>query len=297
MLDGFIMSVKTHPEKPSISVLIPTWNNLAILQWCIDALRKHSQVKLQIIVFVNEGKDNTLDWVKEQPDIDYVMSPENVGICYALNSCRSMVRADYLLYLNDDMYVLPEWDTLLMEQIEALDTKMFMLSATLIEPRGTGNPCVVVKDFGSELASFQEEELLKHYRKLRKGNWVGSTWPPNIMHIDLWDLVGGLSIEYSPGLYSDPDFSKKIYDAGVRHYIGVGNSLVYHFGSKSTKRLKKNTGRIQFIMKWGLTAKTFTRQILNIGKPLANNQVEDSIVLSSKTKVINKLKKIYYSNK
>lgn len=297
MLDGFIKSVKEYKEKPFMAVLIPTWNNLAILKWCIDALRKNSEIPLQIIVFINEGKDNTLEWVKQQEDIDYVMSPENVGICYALNSCRALVRADYLLYLNDDMYVLPKWDFYLKERIDRLDTKMFMLSATLIEPRDTRNACVVVSDYGSDLESFQEEKLLKEYTGLRKKDWIGSTWPPNIMHIDLWDLVGGLSVEYSPGMYSDPDFSKKIFDAGVRTFIGLGDSLVYHFGSKSTKRLKKNTGRIQFIMKWGITAKSFTQQILKIGKSLTDSEVKAQLNLDNKTKWLNKLKKIYYSNK
>ena len=32
---------------------------------------------------------------------------------------------------------------------------------------------------------------------------MGATIPPNIVHRDIWDLVGGYSIEYSPGMYSD----------------------------------------------------------------------------------------------
>ena len=42
-------------------------------------------------------------------------------------------------------------------------------------------------------------------------DWMGATIPPNIVHRDIWDLVGGYSIEYSPGMYSDPDFTAKLY--------------------------------------------------------------------------------------
>ena len=49
------------------------------------------------------------------------------------------------------------------------------------------------------------------------------------MPVELWDLVGGLSTEYSPGMYSDPDFSKKIYEAGVRIFKGKGRKLGISF--------------------------------------------------------------------
>jgi glycosyltransferase involved in cell wall biosynthesis len=295
MLDQLEYHSRKKDQSPAFTLVIPTWNNLEILKNCIKAIRSHSQLFHQILVIINEGKDKTLNWVKDQPDIDYVYSPENIGICYALNSVRKIIEAEYLLYLNDDMYVLPGWDTVLNAEIKSLDTKMFMLSATLIEPNYTGNSCVMVKDYGDSLENFQEEKLLKEYKSLMRKDWSGSTWPPNIMPIELWDLVGGLSIEYSPGMYSDPDFSKKIYEAGVRIFKGKGESLVYHFGSKSTKRLKKNTGRIQFIMKWGLSAKTFGKNFLKIGQDYNDQpKVEE---LSGTDKLINRLKRLYYSLK
>ncbi|SMG50535.1 Glycosyltransferase, GT2 family [Marivirga sericea] len=295
MLDNFKSHCSQKENSPVFSIVIPTWNNLNILKNCIKAIRNHSELNHQIIVFINEGKDDTLEWVKQQEDLDYVFSPENVGICYALNSCRKLFQADYMLYLNDDMYVLPNWDKVLHDEIRSLDTKMFMLSATLIEPTDTGNSCVVVKDYGNGLDNFQEEKLLSEYKSLVKNDWSGSTWPPNIMAVDLWDLVGGLSIEYSPGMYSDPDFSKKIYEAGVKIFKGKGESLVYHFGSKSTKRLGKNTGRIQFIMKWGLSSKTFTQNFLKIGADYSSIIKETNLPQSKK--IVNRLKKIYYSFK
>ncbi len=295
MLDNFQKYNSPKKVKPHFSIVIPTWNNIDILKWCIAAIEKNSTLNHQIIVFINEGNDDTLTWVKSQIHLDYIYSPANVGICFALNSCRALVQADYMLYLNDDMYVLPNWDEVLLNEIKALNTKMFMLSATLIEPTDTGNSCVVVKNFGRDLDEFQEKELLNSYENLKVADWNGSTWPPNIMHVDLWDLVGGLSIEYSPGMYSDPDFSKKIYEAGVRIFKGKGASLVYHFGSKSTKRLKKSRGRIAFIMKWGISAKTFTKEYLNIGSRFEDKSI--TAEPSTINKFTNRLKRIYYSFK
>jgi len=250
-----------------LSVLIPTWNNLPYLKLCMRSLRSHSRHKVQYILIINEGIDGTLEWVKEQGDIDFVYAPENIGICYGLNSARSLVRSEYLVYANDDMYFLPAWDEVLLKEVRALGHRHFMLSATMIEAKPTKNPCIVQADYGSTPEDFREEELLQKYTSHMREDWSGSTWPPNMVHRDLWDLVGGLSVEFSPGMYSDPDFSRKLFHAGVRHFQGKGESLVYHFGSKSTGRIKRNNGRKTFLMKWGLSSGTFLREYLQLGTP------------------------------
>jgi hypothetical protein len=116
---------------------------------------------------------------------------------------------------------------------------------------------------------------------LQKKDWAGSTWPPNLMHIDLWDLIGGMSIEFSPGMYSDPDLSLKCYEAGVRHFQGIGKSRVYHFGKKSTGRVKQNKGSHTFLLKWGLSSRSFTEKVLRRGAKFQLLQEKSELPSSS----------------
>ncbi len=264
MLEGISIHKRNNGPGRLFSIAIPSWNNLAYLRLCVESIRKNSCFKHQIIVIVNEGSDGTADWVAGEPDIDYVYSSANIGICYGLNACRKLVATDYLLYANDDMYFLPAWDKPLVEEIKKIGHKGFMLSSTMVEPSGD-NPAAVRADYGSDLSAFREEKLLEEHTRLFRADWSGSTWPPNVVHIDCWDLVGGMSVEYSPGMYSDPDLSRKLWEAGVRIFKGKGNSLVYHFGSKSTERVRKNKGRKTFTLKWGVSARTFMKQHLNVG--------------------------------
>lgn len=285
---------RTIADQPAdFSVMIPSWNNLDYLKLCIRSLRQHAVLRIQIIVLVNEGKDGTMEWLETQPGIDVVHARENIGICYGMNLARSIALADYIVYMNDDMVALPGWDKALKNEIDTMPHKYFMLSATMIEPVGTGNACVVVKDYGKDIGHFREAELIADAPSLQRGDWSGSTWPPNVVHKDLWDMVGGLSIEFSPGMYSDPDFSKKLYEAGVRHFKGVGKSLVYHFGSKSTKRIRRNRGRITFLMKWGMTASTFMKKCLRIGQPYSGITTEYEP--GTLDRVLNTLKRIRHS--
>jgi glycosyltransferase involved in cell wall biosynthesis len=249
------------------SIVIPTWNNLAYLKLCVDSIRRHSAFAHQIIVHVNDGSDGSLQWVREQ-GLDHTHTPNNAGICTTVNQAASLARLDYVMYMNDDMYCCPGWDQSLSQTIARLDPQAgFMLSCTLIEPRESGNPCVSVGDYGRDIQTFQEEALLKHHTQHHKPHWYGSTWPPNVVPRAWWFGVGGLSSELSPGMGSDNDFSMKLWAAGCRVFLGLGDAMVYHFQSKSTGKIVKNPGHLQFLHKWGITPSTFDRFYMHSGEP------------------------------
>ena len=248
------------------SIIIPSWNNLALLQLCLRSIRQNSVYDHQIIIHVNDGSDGTLEWVREQ-NIPHTSSPQNIGICLAVNEAAIHATQDYILYLNDDMYCCPGWDSALVKALNSLDSDLFMLSGTMIEPRDTHNPCVIVRDFGSDTGSFKENALLEELPQLHKGNWYGATWPPTLVSKRWWCRVGGYSSEFSPGMSSDNDFSMKLWNVGCRIFLGVGDSLIYHFQCKSTGKVKKNDGGKQFLHKWGIRQSVFDRYYLRRGKP------------------------------
>lgn len=257
-------------EAPLFSIIIPTWNNLEMLQLCIHSITKNSSYKHQIILHINEGADGTKAWVEKQ-QLDYTYSGTNIGVCYAVNAAVALAKTDYILYLNDDMYVCPDWDKFLWEEIQLLPDKLFYLSATAIEPFDAGKKSAITPfSFGTSPADFREAELLANYNTLPMHDWNGASWPPGLVHRDTWNLVGGYSVEFFPGFYSDPDFSLKLWQIGVRNFKGVSRSRVYHFLEHSTKRLgnkKVKTGNLIFLNKWGITANMFYKFYLRMGSP------------------------------
>jgi glycosyltransferase involved in cell wall biosynthesis len=254
-------------EKPVFSILIPTWNSLQYLKLCIGSIRKNSRFNHQIIVHVNEGSDGTCEWVKTQM-FDHSWSKSNVGVCYAFNAAATLARSDYLLLIDDDNYLLPDWDFYLWEEIQAIGHEYFAVSGTKIEPRRTFNNCVIApRNFGASPEEFKENELLGSYTEIPFDDWNGSSWYPLVIHKNRWNLVGGLSVEFTPGMYSDPDFMMKLWQAGVRYFKGVSKSRSYHFISRSVRRVKKNDGRKQFLKKWGISNSTFRRYYLHMGEP------------------------------
>jgi GT2 family glycosyltransferase len=248
------------------SIVIPTWNSLEYLQLCVDSIRKNSAHVHQIIVHVNDGSDGSREWVRAS-GLDATYSDTNIGICFAVNEAAALARHDYIVYMNDDMYALPGWDTALLQRVAQMPSDLFMLSGTMVEPKDSRNACVVVANFGDSVQTFDEAGLLQQAPKLVRADWLGSTWPPTVVHRRWWHRVGGYSTELSPGMSSDNDFSMKMWHAGCRVFLGVGDSLVYHFQCKSTGKVVKNDGRKQFLHKWGMTQSTFDRFYVRRGEP------------------------------
>lgn len=255
----------TDTTSPRFSIFIPTWNNLPFLKLCVESIEKNSAYPHEILIHVNDGSDGTLEWVKTK-GYRHTHSDENIGVCWAMNGLRPLMTTDYVVYINDDMYMCPGWDTALWDEIGRQTSKKWYLASTLIEPgsRVRAYPSV---DFGQTVEGFREQELLESYRNLAPADWHGALFPPTVVHRDIWDLVGGYSIEFSPGMASDPDFNAKLWMAGVRVFKGVGASVAYHFKNKSVGRIVKNDGPIQFLRKWGITIRAFRHQFMHIDVP------------------------------
>jgi glycosyltransferase involved in cell wall biosynthesis len=254
-------------EKPVFSILIPSWNNLDYLKCCIQSIRKNSRYPHQVIIHVNEGKDGTLEWVKEQ-DLDFTYSKENVGVCYGFNSPAALAKTDYILLSDDDYYFAPDWDYYLLEEINKIDHIYFSICGTMIEHSATNYSSMIAPhNFGKTVNKFDEERFLKEYNLFPFSDWNGTNWYPMVLHKTIWNLIGGLSTEFTPGMGSDPDMMMKLWHCGVRYYKGVSASRVYHFTSRSTARVKKNDGNKQFLLKWGLSKSTFFDLYLRLGQP------------------------------
>ena len=268
-----------------------------MLQLCIRSIQNNSSFSHQIILHINEGTDGTKEWVEKQ-QFDHTFSETNIGVCYAVNAAAALAKTDYILYLNDDMYVCPEWDKYLWEEIQQMPDKLFYLSATAIEPFDAGKKCAITPySFGTSPADFREDELLANFSAIPMHDWNGASWPPGLVHRDIWNTVGGYSVEFFPGFYSDPDFSLKLWQIGVRNFKGVSRSRVYHFLEYSTRQIgnkKIKSGNKTFLNKWGISANMFYTFYLRMGSPYNGSlpEVEENLAFKTK-KLSSRIKKLF----
>ncbi len=243
-----------------ISIIIPTYNNLDYLKLCLKSLKKNSTFKHEIIIHINDGSDGTLNFVKSN-NYKHTNSDINIGLCSSINKAAKLVSNKYILYSHDDMYFCPNWDKVLLDEVKNLNHNNFYLSGTMIEP----NSGHIVCDFGIDLDTFKEDELLSRYKSINFYDHQGTHFAPHLVSKKMWDKVGGFSEEFNPGIGSDPDFNMKLWKEGVRIFKGLNDFKVYHFGSLTTRKKKnfiQNRGDKTFLKKWGITTKFFKKHYL-----------------------------------
>ena len=271
-----------------ISIVIPTYNNFKYLKLCIDSIKKNSKYSHKIILHINDGSDGTLNYAKKNNFL-FTHSKVNIGLCSAINKISSRVKTKYILYAHDDMYFCPNWDVSLIKEINSFGDDNFFLSGTLIEAY-TGH---IKFDCGNNINNFNEKKLLDNYQNLNFFDYQGSHYAPHLVSKRIWDLVGGFSEEFNPGVASDPDFNMKLWNLGIRNFKGINDFKVYHFSSVAIKKInnsanKKNKIKSKasklFILKWGISIKFFKKYYLKTNTiyngPLEEPKKDISYVMS-----------------
>ena len=247
------------------SILIPSYNNLDYLKLCIESLEKNSKFEHQIIIHVNEGSDGTLDYVQKN-NFDYTYTSENIGMPKALNKASLLANYDYILISHDDFYYCPRWDSEFVNEIKKIKHNNFYLSGTMV---GAGQ---VYFDAGQCIETFDEKKLIENIETIKTFDFQGTTKCPGLVHKDIWNKVGGWSEEFSPTGGDDTDFAMKLWQNNIRIFKGLGSSLVYHFGSITTRKKGKSfftylgsKGNKIFLKKWGITINFFEKFYLIAG--------------------------------
>tara|TARA_B100000029_G_C17394673_1_gene894728 strand:- start:55 stop:891 length:837 start_codon:yes stop_codon:yes gene_type:complete len=239
------------------SILIPSFNNLQYLKICLKSLKKNSNYEHDIIIFINDGNDGTLTYARDN-NLKFLHSDTNKGVCFAYNESAKIAKNKYLVLAHDDMYFCPGWDTIFLDELKKTKVENFFISGTMVQ----NFKSYIYLDCGNSHNNFNEDKLLKELPKIEFNNFQGSHWQPSLVPLTTWNKVGGFSMEFSPGLGSDPDFNMKLWNIGVRLFKGLGNCRVYHFSSVSLRKKAWNKGAKTFLLKWGISIKFFKKHYL-----------------------------------
>ena len=246
------------------SIIIPTFNNFNYLKICIESIKKNSKFNHQIIVHVNEGRDQTLKYLQLKK-IAFTYTKNNVGLCKGVNMAAKIAKKKYIVYSHDDFYFCPLWDKYFLDEIKKIKHNKFYISGTMTD--------TIIRDkfdCGNTYKNFNEFKFLNNFKKTKYKDLQGSTWAPHIVETKLWNRVGGFSEEFFPGAGSDPDLAMKLWKCKVRIFKSLGKCVIYHFGSKTlrgklSKSLTANLGSKSskiFLLKWGISIKFFRKHYL-----------------------------------
>ena len=143
-------------QKQLLSVTIVTYNSGRFIRRCLESVLEQRHPHLEVIVVDNASTDGTTDILEHfENRCVVVYNEENIGFAGAQNQAISMSRGAWVLTLNPDVLLLPDFCTHLMEvadmhpRLGTVCGKLLMMDASsrsqirglLIQPVFTSTPC------------------------------------------------------------------------------------------------------------------------------------------------------------
>lgn len=96
------------PKK--VSVIVLNWNGKKFLKNCLDSLQKVTYSSFEIIIVDNHSTDGSLEFVKKNyPKFTLIENKKNYGFAEGNNIGFRVSRGEYILFLNNDTVVTPNF--------------------------------------------------------------------------------------------------------------------------------------------------------------------------------------------
>lgn len=94
----------TAPDKPLVSIVMPTYNRAHVLPYAIQSVLNQTYTELELIIVDDNSADNTRDVVDSFRDerIRYIKNEPNLKLPRALNKGFSAANGAYLTWTSDD---------------------------------------------------------------------------------------------------------------------------------------------------------------------------------------------------
>jgi GT2 family glycosyltransferase len=224
----------------TVSAIIPTWNRAALVEYILGNLAEQTRPPDEVIVVDNGSKDETLA-IAQRMGAEVVGFPENRGFAAAVNAGIERSNAEWILILNNDVRLEPDW-------IERLLTSAKQENAAFAVGKLLQQDDQEILDGSWDLVSRaayawrcgwgrRDEGIWSHRRKIRLAPMTAV-----LFHRRVFDALGLLETRFE-SYYEDVDFGVRCALAGFEG-IYEPEAVALHSG-KAT--LGKNGARVMYL--------------------------------------------------
>ena len=105
--------------EPLVSIITINYNESEVTLDLLDSVRKLSYTNYEVIVVDNASPNDNPDKIKENfPEVNLIKSPENLGFAGGNNLGVKQAKGEYLLFINNDTIVPPNFIQPLVETLQ-----------------------------------------------------------------------------------------------------------------------------------------------------------------------------------
>jgi GT2 family glycosyltransferase len=221
-------------QLPLVSVIIPHFNGKEILARCLKSLESTTYANYEIILVDNASTDDSIDFVRESyPAVRIQSNRSNRGYAGGCNDGLTIATGNYLVFLNNDTTVAPDWLTELVSHcdgrndIAACQPKILSISCRdYFDYAGAAGGLIDI--FGYPFAKgrilFTIEKDEGQYDSGGDIFWASGT--AMFVRRDLFEKLGGFDEDFFAHM-EEIDLNWRLQLARYR-VISVPSAVVYH---------------------------------------------------------------------
>jgi GT2 family glycosyltransferase len=238
---------------PSVSVIVPVFNQWPITKSCLQALRSTMprEAAIEVIVADDASTDDTSNGLaslaRSEPWLRVVRNDKNRGFVESCNRAAAVATGDVLVFLNNDTVPSPGWLEPLLRTFElfphvgAVGGKLLFPDGRLQEAGGIVFSDASACHFGRDESNAMG--LLFNY--VRPVDYVSGALMATPR--DLFAALGGFDLDYSPGYYEDTDYCFRLRERGMVVYYQPESAVVHLEGATAGTDLSAGMKRHQLI--------------------------------------------------
>jgi GT2 family glycosyltransferase len=224
---------------PLISIILLNYNGASILAKCLPSVLKTDYDPFEVIVVDNGSRDGSLDTISKFQTIDkrvkLVRNSRNLGFCLANNIGASHAKGEYLLFLNNDIAVEPNW---LRELVNVVD-RSTLIAAAQPKMLMMDDPTIIDSTGGylTPYGTIYNRELLcrDEASRARQSEILLATGAALLVRRDIFLKVGKFDPRFF--IYNEElDLCWRIWLSG-HTIVYVPTSVVYHALGWTTRAL------------------------------------------------------------
>jgi len=214
---------------PKVSIIIVNYNGKELLQKCLDSLLKVNYDNFEIILVDNNSTDGSVEFItKNYPSLIIIKLDSNKGFAEPNNVAAKISKGKYLLFLNNDTVVTPNFISEMVKVMET-DKKIAICQSLLLKPDGSVDSS---GDFIDHLGVvYNSKTKIDEIREVSSARGASM-----LVRSDIFEKLDGFDQKFFV-TFEDVDLCWRSWILGYRVLI-IPTSIVYHEGGITIKKIK-----------------------------------------------------------
>lgn len=246
----------TEYEKPEVSIVIPVYNQFGYTYNCLKSILEHTEkTTYEIIIADDCSTDQVKELEKVVSGINVIHNEKNLRFLLNCNNAAEQARGAYILFLNNDTQVQPNWLRPLVDLMER-EKEAGMVGSKLVYPDGSLQEAggILWKDGSAWNYGHLKNPEDPEYSYVKEADYISGA--AIMIRTSLWKEIGGFDTAFAPAYYEDTDLAFEVRKHGYKvflqpasivvHFEGVSNGTDTSSGLKSYQVVNQN----KFFEKW-----------------------------------------------